>query len=70
VLEDGRQFSGLIVGETAEKVEMLLSDTKRVQLAKSDIEHRELVNQSPMPQGVVKTPQELRDLIAFLMRAT
>jgi putative heme-binding domain-containing protein len=70
VLEDGRQFSGLVVGETSDKLELLLSDTKRVQLAKRDIEHRELVNQSPMPQGVVKTPEELRDLLAFLMRGT
>jgi len=70
VLDDGRQFLGLVVGETADKLELLLSDTKRVQLSKRQIEQRELVNQSPMPQGVVKTPEELRDLIAFLMRAT
>ncbi|HEY5315288.1 MAG TPA: hypothetical protein VIK18_22340, partial [Pirellulales bacterium] len=70
VLDDGRQFTGLVVGETSEKLELLMSDTKRVQLAKRDIEHRELVNQSPMPHGVVKTPDELRDLLAFLMRAT
>jgi putative heme-binding domain-containing protein len=70
VLDDGRQFQGLVVGETADKLELLLSDTKRVQLLKRQIERRELVNQSPMPQGVVKTPEELRDILAFLMRGT
>lgn len=64
---DGRQLSGLVVGETAEKVELLQSDTKRVDIRKSDIELRKLLDTSPMPQGVVKTPTELGDLLAFLL---
>jgi putative heme-binding domain-containing protein len=68
VTKDGQQFHGLVVGETADKLELLLPDTKRREVAKSDIDQRELQNLSPMPQGVVKTPAELRDLLAYLLR--
>jgi putative heme-binding domain-containing protein len=67
VLKDGRQFTGLAVGETADKLELLLPDTKRETIAKAEIDQRELQNLSPMPQGVVKKPDELRDLLAFLL---
>jgi putative heme-binding domain-containing protein len=65
--DDGRQFSGLVVGETADKLDLLLPDAKRVTLLKKGIERRELQNLSPMPQGIVKTPAELRDLLAYLL---
>lgn len=67
VTTDGRQFTGLVVAETSEKLELLLPDTKRVTLAKREIETQELRNLSPMPQGVVKKPDELRDLLAYLL---
>lgn len=67
VTKDGQQFNGLVVGETAEKLEMLLPDTKRRTVSKSDIEQRELLNLSPMPQGVIKKTEELRDLLAYLL---
>ncbi|HEX4148354.1 MAG TPA: c-type cytochrome, partial [Pirellulales bacterium] len=70
VQDDGRQFVGLVVGETADQLELLQSDTKRVKVPKAQIEQRELIEQSPMPPGVVKTPAELRDLLAFLLRGT
>ena len=53
--------------DTAEKVEMILSDTTKVTIAASDIEERKLQDLSPMPQGLVKTPQELRDILAYLL---
>jgi putative heme-binding domain-containing protein len=65
--KDGRQLNGLVVGETAEKLELLQGDTKRITLAKSEIEERQLLDLSPMPQGVLKKPEELRDLLAFLL---
>lgn len=64
---DGKTFAGLLVAETADKLELLLPDTKRATILKSDIEQRQLQNLSPMPQGVVKKPDELRDLLAFLL---
>ncbi|HEX3868845.1 MAG TPA: hypothetical protein VHV77_00270, partial [Pirellulales bacterium] len=68
VTTDGRQFTGLVVSETAEKIELLQADTKRVTIAKAHIEQRELQDLSPMPQGVVRKPEELRDVLAYLLR--
>lgn len=65
--KDGKQASGLVIGETGEKLELLLPDAKRVTFAKSDIEETKLQDISPMPAGLVKHPEELRDLLAFLL---
>ena len=67
VTKDGKQTTGLVLGETGEKVELLLPDAKRVTFAKSDIEESKLQDISPMPAGLVKQPDELRDLLAFLL---
>ncbi|MBI3462098.1 MAG: c-type cytochrome [Planctomycetes bacterium] len=64
---DGVQATGLVVGETAERIELVLLDTKKVEIAKDKIEARELRELSPMPQGVVKQPDELRDILAYLL---
>ena len=64
---DGKVITGLIVSETGEKIEVLLPDTKRVSINKSDIEARKLADISAMPAGVVKTTEELRDVIAYLL---
>ncbi len=64
---DGKVVTGLVVSETGEKLEVLLPDTKRISINKSDIEARKLADISAMPQGVVKTPEELRDVIAYLL---
>lgn len=64
---DGKQTSGLVVAETADKVEFLLPDTTRRTIAKRDIEAQKLLATSPMPQGIVKTPVELQDLLAYLL---
>lgn len=68
ITDDGRQFSGLVVGETAEQLDLLLSDTKRATIAKASIERREMLDLSPMPQGLVKQTDELKHLLAFLMQ--
>ncbi len=65
---DGRQFTGLLVAETAERIELLLPDTKRVVIAKRDVEERGLQELSPMPQGIVKQPDELRDVLSYLLQ--
>jgi hypothetical protein len=57
-----------VVAETADKIELLLPDAKRTTLAKSEIDQRALANLSPMPQGIVKQPTELRDILAYLLR--
>ncbi|HVV98779.1 MAG TPA: hypothetical protein VHB77_00480 [Planctomycetaceae bacterium] len=67
VTKEGQAMSGLVVTETADKLELLLPDTKRVTVAISDIEERKLTDASAMPQGLVKTPEELRDVLKYLL---
>jgi putative heme-binding domain-containing protein len=64
---DGQALTGLVVGETAEEIELLLPDATHETIATSEIESRQLQALSPMPGGIVKTPAELRDLLAYLL---
>jgi putative heme-binding domain-containing protein len=66
-MKKGTSLTGLIVSETNEKIELLLPDATRKTIAKNDIEERKLLEKSPMPAGIVKTPEELRDLLAYLL---
>jgi putative heme-binding domain-containing protein len=66
-LKNGEDVSGLITGETAAEVEVLLPSTVRRIIKKNEIAVRELQNRSPMPEGLVRTPAELSDLLAFFL---
>ena len=66
-LKTGMVLTGLVVNETAEKLELLLPDASRRTIARQEIDTRRLLEQSPMPVGVVRHPDELRDLLAFLL---
>lgn len=65
----GQVFTGLVVSETADKLELLLPDTTRRTIPRADVAERKVLDTSPMPQGLVKTPGELRDLLAYLFSA-
>ncbi len=67
---DGRVLSGLVVNEGEQGLELLLADATRVKVPRAEIESRKPMDGSPMPAGLVKTPDELRDLLAFLLGAT
>jgi putative heme-binding domain-containing protein len=67
VTKKGQSFSGLVVKETADQVELLLPDAERRTFAKKDIDRRKVLKTSPMPAGLVKKPSELRDLLAYLV---
>lgn len=67
VTDDGRVWTGLVLAETADTLELLLADGSRPSLAKPSIEEREPTRLSPMPQGIVRTPDELRHLLAYLL---
>lgn len=67
VTHDGKGASGLVVGETGDKLELLLPDATRKTIPKSEIEERKLQDVSPMPDGLVRNPDELRDLLAYLL---
>lgn len=64
---DGRVISGLVVNETADAIELLLPDATHSTIAKALIDDRRPMEGSPMPSGLVKSPDELRDLAAFLL---
>jgi putative heme-binding domain-containing protein len=65
-LKNGDETDGLVTAETADTVEVLLPSAARQFVKKEDIVSRELQNHSPMPEGLIRTPEELRDLLAFL----
>jgi putative heme-binding domain-containing protein len=67
VTADGQSHSGLVLEENDERVVLLLSTAARQDVVKSEIEARKLQNASPMPSGLVKTPAELADLLAYLL---
>jgi hypothetical protein len=49
------------------KVEMLLTDSSRKTIDKADIKSRNLQDKSPMPEGLVRSAGELRDLLTYLL---
>ena len=67
VTDDGQIVTGLVVNESQGELELLLADATRKTIAKSQIEERSVAAISPMPGGIVKTPAELRDLLAYLL---
>ena len=64
---DGRILTGLVTAESADELEMLLPDATRQIVRKTDVDERSTGALSPMPQGLVRSPQELRDLLAYLL---
>ncbi len=67
VTDDGKSLSGLIVEENDREIVLLLPTAQRQAVLKSAIEERKLQATSPMPAGLVKTPAELGDLLAYLL---
>ncbi|MCP4785965.1 MAG: hypothetical protein GY903_10170 [Fuerstiella sp.] len=68
VTDDGKALTGLVTAETETDVELMLPDAKRVRIKKSDIEERNDSPVSSMPQDLVKTPGELKDLLSYLLK--
>jgi len=64
----GDLFGGLVISETPDKLDLRLQDTTLKSFNKSDINARKQEEKSPMPQGLVRLPQELKDLLAYVMR--
>ncbi len=67
-LQDGRVFSGFIVTESANLVQIRESSGVPRELKRAEIESRQVQLQSAMPEGVVNAlvPAQLADLIAYL----
>jgi putative heme-binding domain-containing protein len=69
ITSKGETLSGLVVAENDRHLTLLLPTAQRREVSKSDIDERKLQNVSPMPSGLVKTPAELSDLLAYLLSA-
>lgn len=65
--KDGSAIAGLITGETGAEIELLLPAGIHQTVRKEEVAQREQQDRSPMPEGLIQTPAELRDLIAYLM---
>jgi len=63
---DGSAIAGLITSETASELELLLPAGIRQSIRTKDIAKREPQDRSPMPEGLIQTPDDLRDLLSFL----
>jgi putative heme-binding domain-containing protein len=67
MLDTGQSYTGLIVQETSDHLELVLPDATRKAIPVPHIESRQTLNVSPMPVGLVHTPEELRDLVAYVL---
>lgn len=65
----GQVLTGLIVQESGKEVVLLLPDGTQKAMTKVEIEERTFAKISPMPAGVIRRPEELRDLLAYLLSA-
>ena len=66
-LKDDDDVAGLVTGETEDEIQLLLPAGVRRVVNRSDIAKREIQDRSPMPDGLIRTPNELRDLLAYLL---
>ena len=68
VTESGKVFTGFVVTESAEMVEIRQTNGLAVELRQAEIEERKKQDQSMMPVGLVNNlkPAQLADLIAYL----
>ena len=66
---DGRVLTGLIVEDTASSVTLIRTTGTRETILRSNIEEIAATGQSLMPPGLEDrvTPQEMADLLAFLL---
>ncbi len=66
---DGNVVDGLVIEETKDSVTVMKSDTTRVTIAKDDIEEKKESRISAMPAGLVKTADEVADVVAYLLQS-
>jgi putative heme-binding domain-containing protein len=68
--ESGEVLTGLVTAENAAEFELLLPDATRRTVKVAEVAERRQAEVSPMPAGLVRTPEELRDLLAYLLGTT
>lgn len=68
LMDNGKVYTGFVVREAAEEVEIRTAKGQSKVLLKSEIEERGTSKQSVMPEGLVSnlTPEQFADLLAYL----
>jgi putative heme-binding domain-containing protein len=66
-LKSGEVLNGLVLQETPKTLTLGLADGTTRELAVDDVEERKSAETSIMPEGLAKSPQDLRDLLAYLL---
>ena len=68
ILDDGRAFSGIVLGENAGLVKLRLANGEQIDLPAAEIESRERLPTSLMPVGLLQglTLQEFADMVGWL----
>ena len=69
VTTSGETLTGLVTGETAERLDLQLLDSTRRSVPAKNVTLRQSLDRSPMPTGLVRTREELRDLVTFVLAA-
>lgn len=72
VLDDGRSLTGLVLDDTPEAVRLIDAEGRSTSIRKDKIEEQAVQPVSLMPAGYDRTltPEELADLVAFLLCQT
>lgn len=68
VLQDGRQFRGLLTTESTNSITLLAQEGKRIDILRSELEALVSTGKSLMPEGVENdiSPQALAHIVAFV----
>ncbi len=68
-LQASNPVSAQLMLETKDSVTVMKSDTTRVKIAKEDIEEKKESRISAMPAGLVKTADEVANVVAYLLQS-
>ncbi|HLX64942.1 MAG TPA: HEAT repeat domain-containing protein [Planctomycetota bacterium] len=70
-LKDGQRVSGFVSAETEDSLSVTNGEAVTISIKRADIAKKALTELSIMPNGLIDTwtPEQIRDLLAFLMSA-
>jgi putative heme-binding domain-containing protein len=66
-MRSGEVLTGIILQEGPNTLIVGQNDGSTREISRSDVEERKPAETSIMPEGLVKTSQDLRDILAYLL---
>ena len=67
-LEDGSVQVGFIEAENEGEISLRVITGQIVKIPAANVTHRVVSQQSMMPAGLIQTPDEMRDMLAYLTK--